>query len=79
MIKQKTQKYLQTRFIELSQKATELNAKIAEAKTDLKRQIYMKKLKKNNLQALDVLRLIQASQSTAIPPEPNPADTGIII
>lgn len=62
MTQPKTLNYLRDRFTDLSTKARDINEKIKTAKTQLKKDFYMKKLMKVNTQALDILVLLNASQ-----------------
>ena len=65
MISDKTRQYLVERFSSLSTRAVELKGKIDTAKTQLKKDFYLKKLKKVNTQALDILLLINRSNELA--------------
>lgn len=57
----KTQKLLKETFGALASQAVDYKHKIDNAKTNLKKDYYKKKLKKINKDALAVLRLIEAS------------------
>lgn len=61
MIK-KTHNYLRQRFYELSHKATELKNKLDSSKTQLKKDYYLKKLKRNNEQAADIIQLLGSAR-----------------
>jgi ATP-dependent protease ClpP protease subunit len=76
MTSHKTLNYLRGRFTDLSQKAVEFNKLIKSAKTQFKKDFYQKKLHKINKQALDVLMLLQASQSTESVHQHDPDSTG---